>query len=133
MAIKTARLNEEFAVEITILSGSNTHLDAIDLWSLEDPRGAFIKMPATWTAADIIFQFAPKEDVTDLNTLYDYEGAEVRVKGIKTAAKGIYHLPAEVWVPMQRMRYMKILSVTVNAATPVNQAGNRVIKLFTGN
>lgn len=133
MAIKTARLNEDFAVQITIPSGSSTHIDAIDLWSLEDPRGAFIKMPAAWTAADIIFQFAPKEDVTDLNTLYDATGAEIRVEGIKTNAKGIYHLPAEVWVPMQRMRYMKILSVTVGAATAVNQVANRVITLYTGN
>lgn len=133
MAIKTARLNEDFAVQITIPSGSNTHLDAIDLWGLEDPRGAFIKMPAAWTGADIIFQFAPKEDAADLNTLYDFEGAEVRVKGIKTNAKGIYHLPAEVWVPMQRMRYMKILSVAVGAATAVNQIADRTIVLYTGN
>lgn len=129
---KGGRLNETFYAEVTIPSGSNTHLDAIDLWAMSNPRGGFIRIPAVWTAADIIFQFAPQEDVIDLATSYDKEGAEIRITGIKTGAKGDYNIPAEIWVRLQRMRYMKILSVTVGAATAVNQAADRVIKLYVG-
>jgi hypothetical protein len=129
----TARLNETFATSVTIPISSNTHLDPIDLWHFSEPRGGFIIVPSVWTAADIIFQFAPNGDTVDLATAYDHEGTEVRISGIKTNAKGIYHLPAEIWAPIQRMRYMKILSVTVGAATAVNQAAERTLYLYTGN
>lgn len=90
---------------------------------LEGYRFVSIQMPAAWTAANLTFQAAEKAAGT-FNNLYDDEGTEAIA--IAAASRQIsMSLYSLAFAPLQ---FIKIRSGT--AATPVNQAAARTIRVF---
>lgn len=76
-------------------------------------------MPAAWTAASLTFQVS--HDGTTYNDLYDDAGNEYTVVAAASRYIGL------VGMDWEAVRFLKVRSGT--AATPVNQAAQRVIVL----
>lgn len=105
---------------VATIAASGSLSDAV---TLREQTVVAIEMPAAWTAASITLQASA--DGSTFNNVYTSGGDEVE-----------YTVAASRFIPldpddMAGMRYVKIRSGT--AATPVNQAAERNIKLVARN
>lgn len=100
-----------------VIGAGGSLSEAVDLGGL---RLAGIEMPAGWTSAGLSFQAAASGSAA-LADLYSEAGAEVTVAA---AAGRFIRLEGVVFAGL---RWLKLRSGT--AATPVNQAAERTLKL----
>jgi hypothetical protein len=84
--------------------------------------------PATWTAADVIFNCHPTTSGS-VARKYTVAGGVYRLAGIQAAAAGNYRLPATDFLGD---RFIQLASVAVGALTTVNQGGSRTITGLIG-
>ena len=81
-----------------------------------------IKMPGTWTAANLTLQGAGEDAPTTFNNVYDKDGTEVTITA--AASRHITLEPAK----FAGIHTLKVRSGT--SGTAVNQGGDRIITLY---
>jgi hypothetical protein len=85
-----------------------------------------IEMPGEWTTADITF-LAANDPASTFLPIYDDAGAEVKVASANAVASRMITLDAAA-LKLAPYQFIKIRSGV--AATPVNQAAARALKLI---
>lgn len=102
----------------TIASGASLS-DAIDI---SEAVLVGIKLPSTWTAANLTIQAADEDAESTFNNVYDQTGTEVTITA--SASRHVILEPAK----FAGMKQIKLRSGT--SGTPVNQAAGRTIVAY---
>lgn len=97
--------------------------------------GGLIRVPATWTAADIgfvVYGTAPKGGISNVQgqptaetglALYDKTGTRVKITTVPTSGGGWMEIPAQVFMG----GFFSIVSLNTGTGAAENQGGDREV------